>query len=139
VSLTGVWMNELNSVMVLTEHEDKSLTGKYRSRVGRDPSVRDVCGRTSAPDNGQQMAAFSACFEIGAPKPGEGHYSVCAWSGWSQSNDDGKQVLITHWLLSVGASDRNDRWGSTKVGSSIFQKVSDSPDESRLSDNAPLR
>lgn len=40
MSLTGVWMNELNSVMVLNEQADKGLTGKYRSMVGRDRRIR---------------------------------------------------------------------------------------------------
>ena len=47
MSLTGVWMNELHSVMLLVEHEDQSLTGKYRSAVGRDTAVRDLSGRMS--------------------------------------------------------------------------------------------
>lgn len=45
--LTGVWMNELNSIMVLIEGKDGSLTGKYRSIVGRDPHIRDLSGRAS--------------------------------------------------------------------------------------------
>ena len=46
MSLTGVWMNELRSVLVLREHEDRSLTGQYRSMVGRDPrSSRCLAGR----------------------------------------------------------------------------------------------
>ena len=139
MSLTGVWMNELNSVMVLRENADNSLTGKYRSMVGRDSSVRDISGRTGASDNGQQMAAFTACFEIVAPRPGEGHFSVCAWSGWSEKNAAGRDVLTTQWLLSVGMSDQRERWGATKVGGSSFQKVSDTPDEELLTDDAALK
>ena len=79
MALTGVWMNELNSVMVLNEHTDKGLTGKYRSMVGRDPNVRDLSGRTSALDGEKQMVAFAVCFEIAEPGRGEGHSSV--WLG----------------------------------------------------------
>jgi hypothetical protein len=98
MSLTGVWMNELNSVMVLNEHADKGLTVKYRSMVGRDPNVRDLSGRTSAVDGGKQMVAFAVCFEIAAPGLGDGHFSVCACSGWSEKNSAGKYIMDTHWL-----------------------------------------
>ena len=45
MSLTGVWMNELRSILLLDEDEDGALAGKFRSIVGRDPHVRILTGR----------------------------------------------------------------------------------------------
>lgn len=136
--LTGVWMNELKSVTVLNEHEDKSLTGKYRSMVGRDGNVRDLSGRTSAVDGGKQMAAFAVCFEIDAPDPGFGRSSVCAWSGWCEKNDAGNFILATRWLLSVNVLDKEGEWAATKIGKSTFQKVLGIPDETILTNDEAL-
>jgi hypothetical protein len=139
MSLTGVWMNELNSVMILNEHTDKGLTGKYRSMVGRDPNVRDLSGRTSALDGEKQMVAFAVCFEIAEPGRGEGHSSVCAWSGWSEKDGTGKYAMETHWLLSGSVLDKQAEWGATKIGKSIFQKVLEIPDEKVLTDDDALK
>lgn len=139
MSLTGVWMNELNSVMVLYEQQDKCLTGKYRSMVGRDPNVRDLSGRTSAVAGGKQMAAFAVCFEIAAPDPGYGHFSVCAWSGWSKNDDAGNFIIDAQWLLSVSVLDKEGEWASTKIGKSTFRKVSGIPDETLLTNDEALK
>jgi hypothetical protein len=48
---------------------------------------------TSAVEGGKQMVAFAVCFEIAAPGPGEGHYSVCAWSGWSEKDGAGSYMM----------------------------------------------
>ncbi len=138
MSLTGVWMNELHSVLLLREHDDNSLTGQYRSMVGRDSTVRPLSGRTSVAEGGKQMVAFAACFEIAAPEPGEGHSSVCAWSGWSEIDGAGNYVIDTHWLLSVGVLDREAAWAATKIGKSTFQRVHETPDEKLLTDDGAL-
>jgi hypothetical protein len=139
MSLTGVWMNELHSVMLLVEHADQSLTGKYRSAVGRDTGVRDLSGRTSKAEGGNQVVAFAACFELAEPRPGEGHFSACAWSGWLEKNAAGDETIRAHWLLSVEIPDTKDRWSATKIGESIFQKISPVADEQLLTDNSASR
>jgi hypothetical protein len=138
MSLTGVWMNELNSAMVLNEHEDRSLTGKYRSMVGRDNNLRELSGRTSAVDGGKQMAAFAVCFEIASPDPGYGRHSVCAWSGWFRNDDTGNEIIDTQWLLSINVLDKEGEWASTKIGKSTFRKVSGTADETLLTNDETL-
>ena len=138
MSLTGVWMNELHSVLLLREHDDKSLTGQYRSMVGRDSKVRPLSGRTSAVEGGKQMVAFAVCFEIASPGPGEGHFSVCAWSGWSGKDGAAKCVIDTHWLLSVSLLDKEAGWAATKIGKSTFQRVQETPDKKLLTDDEAL-
>jgi hypothetical protein len=139
MSLAGVWMNELNSMMVLNEDADKRLTGKYRSMVGRDTNVRDLSGRTSGVDGGKQMVAFAVCFEIAAPGPGEGHFSVCAWSGWSGKDGAGNYIIDAQWLLSVSVLDKQGEWAATKIGKSSFQRVLETPDEKLLTDDEALK
>jgi len=138
MSLTGVWMNELRSVLVLREHEDRSLTGQYRSMVGRDSRVRHLSGRTGAVESGRQMVAFAVCFEIAAPGPGEGHFSVCAWSGWSEIDGAGNYLIDTHWLLSGSVLDKEAAWAATKIGKSTFWRVRETPDEKLLTDDEAL-
>lgn len=62
MSLTGVWLNELNSIMILNEDEHGTLTGKYRSLVGRDPHIRALLGRTSPEEADKQMLGFRCLF-----------------------------------------------------------------------------
>ena len=67
MSLTGVWVNKSRSILLLHEHEDGAVAGKFRSIVGRDPSVRILTGRTSPVENGKQMLGFAVQFQIQEP------------------------------------------------------------------------
>jgi hypothetical protein len=130
MSLTGVWMNELKSIMVLNEHSDGTLTGKYRSLVGRDPHTRNLAGMASADENGKQILGFVVCFQIDNPSSGYGHFSVCTWSGWIRNSE-----IKTHWLLTISLLKEVDEWSSTLVGEDEFEKVSDVPEEEHLQAN----
>jgi hypothetical protein len=90
-------------------------------------------------DGGKQMVAFAVCFEIAAPGLGDGHFSVCAWSGWSEKNGAGKYIMDTHWLLSGSVLDKQGEWAATKIGKSTFQKVLETPDEKLLTDEEALK
>jgi len=105
MSLTGVWMNELNSIMVLNEHSDGTLTGKYRSIVGRDPHIRDLAGRFSSEEQNKQLLGFAVCFQIDQPGPGYGQSSLWTWSGWARDKE-----ITTHWLLIVDPLKKEDEW-----------------------------
>ena len=128
MSLTGVWLNELNSIMVLKDAGDGSLEGRYRSIVGRDPNVRALSGRTSGEERGKQLLGFAVCFLIDNPAPDYGHSSLCTWSGWARDNK-----ITTHWILTVDTLKPEDDWSSTLLGEDYFEKVMDEPD-SRLLD-----
>jgi hypothetical protein len=134
MSLTGVWLNELDSIMVVTEHSDGALTGTYRSFVGRDSHKRSLAGRTSAVESGKQMLGFAVCFQIDSPAEGYGHYSLCTWSGWAR----GKQIT-THWLLTISLLNTKDEWSSTLLGEDTFEKVLDTAEDKFLdTDKATL-
>jgi len=127
MSLTGVWLNELNSIMVLKDPGDGSLTGKYRSIVGRDPNIRDLAGRTSSEETGKQLLGFAVCFQIADPGPNYGHSSLCTWSGWARDDK-----ITTHWILTVDPLKKEDEWSSTLLGEDEFERVLDVPDEAHL-------
>ena len=94
MSLTGVWVNEHKSVMVMSEDSDGNLGGTFRSLVGRDARKRPLVGRASSEEAGKQLLGFTVCFDIANPVEGIGHHSLCAWSGWATANE-----IITNWLL----------------------------------------
>jgi hypothetical protein len=136
MSLTGLWMNELSSILLLDEDEDGALTGKFRSMVGRDPRVRILTGRTSPMESGQQMLGFAVQFQIEEPGPGYGHYSVCTWCGWAKDQAP-NQAITAHWLLTISRLSKEDEWSSTTTGRDTFEKVLDSPEEKYLSADRP--
>jgi hypothetical protein len=129
MSLTGVWMNELRSIMVVEDPGDGTLRGRYRSIVGRDPHIRELSGRTSKSEEGKQLLGFAVCFQIETPGLGSGHYSLCTWSGWARDDDR----IQTHWLLTLSKLSPQDEWSSTLIGEDSFEKVLDTPKEEHLS------
>lgn len=131
MSLTGVWVNERRSILLLEEHEDGALVGKLRSFVGRDPEVRILTGRTSPVENEKQMLGFAVQFQIDQPGPGYGHYSVCTWSGWAKDGA-ANQTITAHWLLTVSRLNVEDEWSSRTTGCDTFKKVLDIPEEKYL-------
>jgi Avidin family len=69
MALTGVWMNELNSIMVLKDDGDGRLSGKYRSIAGRDPHIpgsdeRGCAGREAASERRRKAGEISYHFGI---------------------------------------------------------------------------
>ena len=69
------------------------------------------------------MVAFAVCFEIAAPGPGEGRFSVCAWSGWFEKAVFFNYMIYTHWLLSVSVLDKEAAWAATEIGKSTFRRA----------------
>jgi hypothetical protein len=119
--VTGVWLNEHKSIMVIAEDSGGGLTGTYRSLVGRDTRKRPLSGRTSSEEVGKQLLGLSVCFQIENPASGTGHHSLCSWSGWAR----GKEITAD-WLLTTSFLDPRDEWSSTRIGQDHFEKVSES-------------
>lgn len=127
MALTGVWLNELSSIMTLVDRGDGTLTGKFRSLVGRDPHPQNLSGRVGDEEHSKQLLGFSVCFRIDEPAAGYGHTSVCTWSGWARGNR-----ITTHWILTRGVLKTEDEWSSMLVGKDSFQRINDVPDEKQL-------
>lgn len=127
MALTGVWLNELNSIMTLVDRGDGTLTGKFRSLVGRDPHPQNLSGRVGDEEQSKQLIGFSVCFHIEEPAAGYGHSSICTWSGWARGNR-----ITAHWILTRGLLKSEDEWSSTLLGKDWFQRINDVPDETQL-------
>jgi hypothetical protein len=72
MSLTGVWLNEHKSIMVIDEHSDRRLTGLFRSVVGRDTRKRPLSGRATSEESAKQLLGFTVCFYIDNPTEATG-------------------------------------------------------------------
>ena len=127
MSLTGVWLNEQSSILVLVDPGDGMLHGKFRSLVGRDSQPRELAGRTGGEEQSRQLLGFSVCFHIDDPAPGNGHSSICTWSGWARGNR-----ITTHWLLTSSLLRPQDDWSSTRTGKDCFERILNTPDETQL-------
>lgn len=138
MSLTGIWSNQLSSKMLLKEHSDHSVTGMYQSMVGRDPNPRPLAGRTSSVDGAKRMIAWSVCFQVPAPASDYGRYSICAWSGWSEQNAQGLQLIRTHWLRTLNTLESRDNWSASYIGEDVFVKLSDEADENLFADSQAI-
>jgi hypothetical protein len=116
--LTGVWVNEHKSIMVIAEDSDGGLTGTYRSLIGRDTRKRPLSGRASSEEAGKQLLGFTVCFQIENPAEGAGYHSLCTWSGWAR-----RKEITTNWLLTTSVLDPKDEWSSTRLGQDTFERV----------------
>jgi hypothetical protein len=124
MSLTGVWLSEHKSIMVIEEHSNGSLTGMFRSLVGKDTRKRALSGRTSPEESAKQLLGFSVCFNIDNPVDSTGHYSLCSWSGWALD-----KKITAHWLLTTSFLEPADEWSSTRVGRDRFKKIDQTPSD----------
>lgn len=132
MSLTGMWVNERGSILLLEQDRDGNLAGKFRSIVGRDPHIRTLTGRTSPVESEQQMLGFAVQFHIEEPGSGYGHYSVCTWCGRARV-EGSSQTITAHWLLTISRLSEKDEWSSTKIGCDTFEKILDGFEEKYLS------
>nr|XP_029481933.1 avidin-related protein 3-like [Oncorhynchus nerka] len=117
-NVTGVWRNELGSVLDI-EAVGSELRGRYQSAVETAPGVTGpkqakLLGVTS--NRGLQTSvAFSVLWEAG---------SCSSWVGQCFQLPDGKRVLKTLWMLHSVASCLADNWKSTRMGEDMFVFIS---------------
>ncbi|GAB5566167.1 MAG: avidin/streptavidin family protein [Winogradskyella sp.] len=114
VDLTGVWENQLDSEMTLIMESSGSLSGKYKTAVGKpsDSEEFDLIGVVTG-----DLVAFIVNF---------GKYgSLTSWTGQVVENS-GKQVIQTLWHLSKNIKDENEEdeiWGSLLTGAGNFTRT----------------
>ncbi|XP_029546064.1 avidin-related protein 3 [Salmo trutta] len=117
-NVTGVWRNELGSVLAI-EAVGSELRGLYQSAVATAPGVTGpeqakLLGVTG--NQGLQTSvAFSVLWEAG---------SCSSWVGQCFELPDGKRVLKTLWMLRSVASCPADNWKSTRMGEDTFVFIS---------------
>jgi len=109
---SGKWVNELGSVMTLTQN-GQALTGQYISKVSGDE--RPVNGPLSGWVDGQVIS-----FTVNWPLP-----SITAWVGHLITKD-GNDAIETLWQLATTLPDPNDPselWESIFSGSDRFTRA----------------
>lgn len=106
--LSGVWVNELNSTMILDVADDHRLSGWYRSGVG---NPNGTAFRLAGFVTGSQ--AFTLGWTVSFPFAG----SSAAWSGQYFPKE---LVISTGWTLTRPVATPIDRWQGTLSGVDIF-------------------
>jgi hypothetical protein len=113
VNFTGVWRNELQSVMTLTVDAQGNVAGKYKTGVGSPGPTEefDLTGFASG-----DLLSFTVNF---------GRYgSLTSWAG-QHTVENGSEVIKTLWLLARNVKDPdepNDLWGAILTGYDNFQR-----------------
>lgn len=110
--LTGTWVNELGSALVIESiAEDGQIIGEYRSSTGVDGKVFPLMGwvnaKTELPE--EKNMAFSVRWE--------GYGSITSWTGYC-NNDEGIAKIKTLWHLV--RSEKEFDWERIITNSSTF-------------------
>uniref|UniRef100_A0A8C0FW09 Avidin n=1 Tax=Bubo bubo TaxID=30461 RepID=A0A8C0FW09_BUBBB len=118
--LSGLWRNELDSLMEISAVRDNGdFQGKYLTRV----TLAGGCARASPLRGAQQQ-------------PGEGGWPTFAftvrWDKFSNAttafagqcfvDTGGKETLTTMWLLREAVGSLEEDWKATRVGRNVFTR-----------------
>jgi hypothetical protein len=117
-NLTGLWHNELGSVIFLSQSQDGTLIGRYSTGVERT--------------NGTSGTSHAAIFGT-APNREPGYvfgFSVMWQDGQSMTSWTGQclvcgneEVLKTSWLLRSRVDGCVDKWKSSLIGQNTFTRT----------------
>ena len=130
--LSGVWKNELGSVMRLRAR-DNALGGTYESAVGNATGAYNLTGSYVSPpppppaDAGtvsKDGAALPVSFVVHFRNEQRDARSVGAWNGHVVGGGaDGQPLRIrTTWLLTSVPAEPGALWASKRVGEDTFVK-----------------
>ncbi|XP_077989523.1 streptavidin-like [Glandiceps talaboti] len=112
--LTGTWINELGSRMVLRHSLCGQIRGTYTTKVGEPGDQEDVHGFSNCKNN---TFGISVSWNEGE--------SLTSWTGqWF----DGGNKLRAMWILTAENSP-GEYWGSNLIGEDIFLKTADKENE----------
>lgn len=120
--LSGIWYNELNSVMELRLNQISNngsvITGTYQSKVGDAGGIYSLVGIS---DEGTGDPTPNIGFSVSWVNPTYGNSnSVTSWSGQLQVIG-GEEVITTFWLL-TRETDPVNNWKSTIIGQDVFRR-----------------
>lgn len=119
MNLTGNWINELGSTMVIDQVANGVITGSYSTAVSSTGCAQGsftLVGSTDT-DSGGEAVAFSVCWVNSTSQCA----SVTAWSGQAQTINGEDQILV-FWLLTVESPAAQD-WYATHVGQDVFTRT----------------
>lgn len=108
VALSGVWRNQLGTVLRLNATADGRLEGCIESVVGGVAGAYPLTGFSQPGDRGAGVLGFVVAFG--------GTRSVTSWCGRYGSADGTISVL---WILSEQGEGANE-WQATRIGHDTF-------------------
>lgn len=123
-SLNGVWYNHLGSEMILTQKDDNTIEGEYRTAVERETGAAGTShskvfgiGQLGGPSS---TFSFFVVWRNGA--------SVTGWVGQCHICGDNKSEIIeTGWLLNSNIEKCSDDWKSTLFNQDSFTRTEQNP------------
>ncbi|KAF7297534.1 Structural origins of high-affinity biotin binding To Streptavidin [Mycena indigotica] len=117
--LSGTWINELSSVLVLHADKTGGLTGTYNSAVGTAEDEYIVTGRfDTTPPAGEGVALG---WVVAWKNKKLDAHSATGWSGQFYAGASHLQdTILTQWLLTSSTTPANN-WESTNVGTDLFK------------------
>lgn len=112
--LDGLWLNEAGSAVELLVNEDGSLSGQYRTELGK-PDADSAFTLTGWAQG--DVVAFSVSFtDFG---------SITSWSGQLSQDDEGDfiRTLWQHTRDIDEADEAEDLWRSITAGAATFRRA----------------
>lgn len=114
VSLSGTWVNQLGSRLILEQVATGALTGSYVSGVGELAGVEYPV--TGFCDPGAPGGSATLGFVV---RWAEDH-SVTAWSG---HYDPSTGEITAMWLLTCVGAEVSSGWKTTLTGQDVFRRA----------------
>jgi len=110
----GIWKNGVGSEMHLEVGTDGSITGIYKTGVGKPEPAEEF-----------NLTGFAANDIIGFTVNYGKYGSITSWVGQHTVDVEGKAIIKTLWHLTKDIEDdkeAEDLWSSVLAGSSTFTK-----------------
>lgn len=112
-NVSGIWYNELGSSMEIIQSDSGGLTGRYINQAPDSPALNE--GLVGSIGKGVPATlGFVVNFE-------DGKYTT-AWSGQYQKDAEGKEVVMTTWLMTANLPESSNYWEAVNVGQDRFTK-----------------
>ncbi|XP_051889253.1 avidin-like [Pristis pectinata] len=117
-NMTGIWWNDLGSSFYLSEAENLTLSGRYRTAV--EAAAGEAGADRQAPVVGIRHGGREPTFTMSTAWAGG---SITSWVGQCLILEDGHQILKTMWLLRSPVASLQDDWKSTRIGQDTFHQT----------------
>lgn len=129
LTLKGEWINELKSIMNITEFEDNKLSGIYYTDVGEvkkgvgNPLHGTYNIEDWTDEKGNKYKTFQTTFNVQwiNRKEKSSEPSCASWNGQVDLSKDGKTVIgiDTLWVLGTFTTSPN-KWNRFRVNKDYF-------------------